>query len=236
MAMMQENTRAMLENSRLLAKEEREALIESQRDSSPGGRNGSYRGGSGIAGLEFKQNLQVLKDTETDFERHYRHFQSIVDCHSVSRGVITPLEVLTLYRKCLPVGSTRERAYTTLVTRAQRNGRLPKEASAVLAEMREKLRTMIFETTFQRQDRLEKEFDALQMNKSSHTEFRSLWEEKVDECLEAGVFHASEPSLDGKMQRKYLSKLSADLRSTVLGKVWALDGEDRPARKPKTRE
>ena len=51
----------MLENSRLLAKEEREALIESQRDSSPGGRNGSYRGGSGIAGLEFKQNLPVLR-------------------------------------------------------------------------------------------------------------------------------------------------------------------------------
>ena len=116
MALMQENTRAMFESSRLLAKEEREALLESQRDSSPGSRRESYRGGSGIAGLEFKQSLPIFKDTDTDFDRHYRHFQSIVDCRSVSRGVITPLEVLTLYRKLLPVGSTRERAYTTLVT------------------------------------------------------------------------------------------------------------------------
>ena len=84
--------------------------MESRRDSSPAGYR-EHRGGSGIAGLEFKQNLQVLKDPDTDFDRHYRHFQSIVDCHSVSRAsVITPLEVLTLYKRCLPVGSTRERA------------------------------------------------------------------------------------------------------------------------------
>ena len=54
--MMQENTRVMLESNRLLAKEEREALRESRREFSPAAR-GDRRGGSGIAGLEFKQNL-----------------------------------------------------------------------------------------------------------------------------------------------------------------------------------
>ena len=103
-----------------------------------------------------------MKDSETDFDRHYRQFQSIVDCHQVSRdSVITPLEVLTLYKRCLPPGGIRERAYTTLVSRAQRNQSLPKEASAVLAEMKAKLRALIFETSFQREERLEKKFDAL---------------------------------------------------------------------------
>ena len=57
MAMMQENTKAMLESSRLMAKEEREALMESRRESSPAGYR-DHRGGSGIAGLEFQQNPQ----------------------------------------------------------------------------------------------------------------------------------------------------------------------------------
>ena len=156
-----------------------------------------------------------------------------MDCHQVSRdGVITPLEVLTLYKKCLPVGGIRERAYTTLVGRAQRNGRLPGEASAVLAEMKAKLRALIFETNFQREDRLEKEFEALQMGRMGHAEFRSLWEEKLDECLEAGVYRADEATYESRLKRKYLSKISAELRSTVLSKVWMLDGEEKPARKP----
>ena len=102
----------------------------------------------------------------------------------------------------------------------------------MLTEMKAKLRSMIFETTFQREDRLEKEFEALQMGRTSHAEFRSLWEEKLNECLEAGVYRADEATYEARLKRKYLSKISAELRSTVLGKVWMLDGEDKPSRKP----
>ena len=84
---------------------------------------------------------------------------------------------------------------------------------------------MIFDTEFQRSDRLEKEFDALTMGRSSHTEFRSLWEEKLDEMEEAGLVVMTEASVGPRLYRKYLTKISAELRSTVLTKVWPLDGE-----------
>ena len=59
-SLMQENTRAMLEGQRLLAKEEREALLDSRRETGLSG-TGVRRGGSGITGLEFKQNLPILR-------------------------------------------------------------------------------------------------------------------------------------------------------------------------------
>ena len=39
-----------------------------------------------------------------------------------------------------------------------------------------------------------------------------------------------------EMHRKYLSKLSIDLRRAVLRRAWELDGEDSLPRKPQTRE
>ena len=36
-----------------------------------------------IAGFEFKQNISVIKDSDFEFERHVRDFQSILDCHTI---------------------------------------------------------------------------------------------------------------------------------------------------------
>ena len=38
-----------------------------------------------IAGFKFEQSLPVIKDSDYDFERHVREFQSILDCHSFGR-------------------------------------------------------------------------------------------------------------------------------------------------------
>ena len=37
------------------------------------------RGGSPLAGIEFKQQLPVIKDSDLDFDRHMREFRSIAD-------------------------------------------------------------------------------------------------------------------------------------------------------------
>ena len=50
--------------------------------------------------------------------------------------------------------------------------------------MRKKLKTVIYETEYQRFERLEKEFHAIEMGRSTHTEFRAAWEEKLDELEE----------------------------------------------------
>ena len=49
-------------------------------------------------------------------------------------------------------------------------------------------------------------------------------------------FRADDSTYQSRLRRKYLSKLSPELRSTVLSKVWMLDGEERPARKPNSWE
>ena len=98
--------------------------------------------------------------------------------------------------------------------------------------MQKKLKTVIYETEHQRFERLEKEFHAIEMGRSSHTEFRAAWEEKLDELEEAGVVVMTEASWPRRLYHQYLAKLTAELRQTVLSKVWPLDGEDKPSRKP----
>ena len=57
-----------------------------------------------IAGLEFKQNLPVIKDTDTDLDRHIREYQSILDCHTIGRKGVRPYDMLTVFRKTLAPG------------------------------------------------------------------------------------------------------------------------------------
>ena len=153
----------------------------------------------------------------------------------MTRGrVISPLEVLTVYERCLPIGSVRLCIYNTRVDRARCNGRLPAEAKDVLEEVKTKVRKALFETDFQREDRLDKEFEALQMGRMTHAEFRSLWEEKTDELMEVGLVRMDESTTVPRLRRKYLSKVSNELRATVLSKVWSLDGKEKPSRKPVT--
>ena len=89
--------------------------------------------------------------------------------------------MLTVFRKTLPVGSIRLRAYDTHVDRARRKGRLPDDAAAVLEELQVKLRRCIRETPDQKCFRLADEFRTLSMGRGSsqgsHSEFHSKWEE-----------------------------------------------------------
>ena len=97
-----------------------------------------------IAGFEFKQSLPVIKDSDFDFERHVREFQSILDCHTFGRRGIRPYDQLTVFRKTLPAGSVRLKVYDTAVKRARKAGKLPHDAKDVYDDIIVKLRTVIF--------------------------------------------------------------------------------------------
>ena len=58
-----------------------------------------------IHGFKLEQSLPVIKDTDFDFDRHVREFQSILDCHTFGRRGIRPYDQLTVFRKTLPAGS-----------------------------------------------------------------------------------------------------------------------------------
>ena len=63
----------------------------------------TQRGGSPLAGLEFKQTLPVIKDSDLDFERHLREFRGIVDCYAMNRKEgIRPYDLLVVFRRTLP--------------------------------------------------------------------------------------------------------------------------------------
>ena len=184
-----------------------------------------------ISGLEVKQSLPVIKDTDPDLEKHIREFQSIMDCQAVGRKGVRPYDVLLVFRKTLAPGSTRLKVYETEVRRALKAKRLPGDAKAVLDEILTKLRRVIRETAMQKKERVEREFDLLVMGKLSHSTFRAEWEYCLEELEDAGVDLPSKDSL----YRTYLRKISAELRSAVLRQTWALDRVG-PPRKPATWE
>ena len=93
-----------------------------------------------IAGFKFEQSLPVIRDSDYDFERHVREFQSILDCHSFGRRGIRPYDQLTVFRKTLPSGSVRLKVYDTAIKRARKAGKLPHEAKEVYDGIIAKLR------------------------------------------------------------------------------------------------
>ena len=78
------------------AREAREAARQ-ERDPLPVSSDGM---GGGLAGIKFEQALPILRDSDTDFDRHWRKFESIIDCHCVSRGAkARPYDILIVYRQ-----------------------------------------------------------------------------------------------------------------------------------------
>ena len=88
-----------------------------------------------IAGLEFKQSLPAIKDSDTDLDRHIREYQSILDCHTIGKKRVRPYDMLSVFRKTLVPGGTRLKVYDTAVPRARKQGRLPLEAKEVYDEI-----------------------------------------------------------------------------------------------------
>ena len=107
-----------------------------------------------IAGFKFEQSLPVIKDTDYDFDRHVREFQSILDCHTFGRRGIRPYDQLTVFRKTLPSGSVRLKVYDTAVKRARNAGKLPHDAKEVYDGIITKLRSVIRVTKMQKQERV----------------------------------------------------------------------------------
>ena len=157
-----------------------------------------------LTGLEYKQTLPVIKDTDPDWDKRYRQFKSIIDCHAFGRRGVRPYDVILLLRKTLPSTGPRIRVYNTVIEQAQLAGRLPQEAAAVLETLELRLRQVIRETPFQKQDRLDKEFEKLEMGRSSHADFQTLFEEKVMLMEQAGLSIATS---EEDLKRKHLSKL-----------------------------
>ena len=87
-----------------------------------------------LAGLEFKQKLRVIKDSEKDLDAHLREFQSILDMHSFGRRAIRPLDRLVVYKKTLQPEGIRWQIYEHEHRVATRKGRLPGEAQHGEAE------------------------------------------------------------------------------------------------------
>ena len=76
----------------------------------------------------------------------------------------------------------------------------------------------IKETPTQTKSRLEHEFEALEMGKRGHSDFRSLFEKHIDDMEE----HGCKPD-EGRLCRAYMSKISHDLRVAVHYREWRLD-------------
>ena len=114
-----------------------------------------YTGGCSIAGLEFKQQLPVISDSDLDFERHLRDFRSIVDCYALTkRAGVRPYDLLVVFKRTLAAGSTRLKVYETAMAIATRANRLPFQAQAVYDEIIDKLRKSLRESKLQRQTRV----------------------------------------------------------------------------------
>lgn len=62
-------------------------------------RTSSCQTESTQSGLEVKQQLLVMKDSNPDVERHILEFQSVLDCQTFGQKSARPIEVLQVFRK-----------------------------------------------------------------------------------------------------------------------------------------
>ena len=183
-----------------------------------------------ISSVDFKRKPPMIEDNDPDIERHDRAFDNMIACYSLGRTKLREIDKLHMYASGFKEGSTRRKVYDNIVRKATRKNRIPGEAKEVLAEIRKELRTYIWETSMQKMTRLDKEFEALEQGGLSHADFRALWESKLQDMEEAEMDMPTENTLF----RKYLTKLHPEIRTRVLQKEWKLDGDDNPARAPKT--
>ena len=185
--------------------------------------------GSPLAGLEFKQSLPVIKDTDLDLDKHLREFRAIVDCYALTRQQgVKPYDLLVVFKRTLASGSTRLKLYENEVLKAVKAGRLPFQAQAVYDEIIAKLRSTIRESRLQKQTRIENEFVALEMGRMPHSAFLVEWERLLIELDDADIELPDARTLF----RRYLQKLAPELRTTMLTRTFILD--DGPPRKPDT--
>ncbi len=186
------------------------------------------RGGNPPAGLDFKQQLPVVKDSDLDFDRHTHEFRSIVDCYALNKKEgVRPYDLLVIFRKTLFPKGMRVKIYDTAIAQAQ-NSRLPMQAQAVYDEILVKMKSVLREIMLTKQTRVEVEFNQLEMGRLPHSALLTEWERLLIATDDAGISLPDAKTLF----RRYMQKLVPDLRSTLLAKGWVLD--EGPPRQPKT--
>jgi hypothetical protein len=127
------------------------------------------RGGSPLAGLEFKQALPVINDSDLDFDRHMRELRSIVDCYAMKKSQgVRPYDLLVIFRRTLAPGGTRLKIYDNSIAQAQKDNRLPHQAQQIYDDILKKIRSVLRESIFTKQTRIEIEFNQLEMGRLSH--------------------------------------------------------------------
>ena len=99
-------------------------------------------------------------------------------CYQFGGKKARPIDVLYMYGNGFPNGSTRARVFHNHMRRASKTDpvtkkppRLPEEAAQVLNEIRNDLRTYIWETEMQKRTRLDKEFEKLEQGRMTHSDF-----------------------------------------------------------------
>ena len=128
-----------------------------------------------MAGLEFKQTLPVIKDSDLDFDRHLREFRSIVDCYALNRREgVRPYDLLVVFRRTLAQGRRRMKIYDNVIAQAQKDNRLPFQAQAVYDEILAKMKSVIRESALMKQTRIEMEFNQFEMGRLPHSALGSL--------------------------------------------------------------
>ena len=72
---------------------------------------------------------------------------------------------------------------------------MPLQVKEVLEEIKEKPKGVIQDTLYQKQERLDKELDALQQGRESHAAFRANWESLLNEMEDARMEIAKAPEI-----------------------------------------
>ena len=155
------------------------ALLTAQQQSA------QQQGRKNIIGLKIDQTLPLLKDSDSDFEGHWRQFQSVLECYGKCGAQLSSYETLIMYRRGLPNGSIRIRTFDNELKKARNRNRLPDDVANVSLEFWGKLAELLKESDFQRKGRLDKEMAELHMGKKTHSEFRIAWEELTEHMRQA---------------------------------------------------
>ena len=91
-----------------------------------------------IIGLKMDQTMPTLKDSDVDFENHWRQFTSIMDMHSFGKRNVRRIDQLVAFGVSLQAGGTRRRIYDKAMKEAQHEKRLPEKAGVAMATVSDK--------------------------------------------------------------------------------------------------
>ena len=185
-----------------------------------------------IIGLETKRAVKQIEDWDPDLDNHINQFYEVLNCYAAGRRKLRPIDTLLLFVGSFPEGSIRQAAADNEMRKARKDNRLPDDAKTVMEEVIATVRTYVSETDMQKKVRIEKKFEMLEQGTLSFSEFRTRWEEVMQDMKEADM---EIPCAD-RLFRQFVVKVRADLRTSVMTRDWKIDGPDKPGRLPRTVE